>query len=226
MHTESLTFTLRLVETYEDLIRACNVRAEAYGHKIPAFRESMAQPDHVDASPWTSVFLCEDKDTGNAVGTMRIQSTTRGATTLEIEKFVTPPAELQEQGRAEVTRLASVRGADPFVRLGMWKACYLYCIAIQARWILMGVRKPSLLRAYERMGATDIFADRHEVPLGHAGNLPHRVLALDVGTVDQRWREGYPELWHFFFATIHPDISVVPLVHRQPIEKVRLHVVQ
>ncbi|MCE9657201.1 MAG: hypothetical protein K8R60_01485 [Burkholderiales bacterium] len=226
MHSESLTFTLRLVETHEDLMRACSVRAEAYGHKIPAFRESMAHPDHIDASPWTSIFLCEDKDTGNAVGTMRIQATTRGASMLEIEKYVTPPPELLQQGRAEVTRLASVRGSDPFVRLAMWKACYLYCIAIQARLLIMGVRKPALLRAYERMGAKDIFGDRHEVPLGHAGNLPHRVLALDIGTCEQEWREGYPDLWHFFFATLHPDISVVPLVHRQPIEKVRLHVVQ
>jgi len=226
MHSESLTFTLRLIDSYDDLMRACAIRAEAYGYRMPSYRETMARPDHVDASPWTAIFLCEDKDTGKAVGTMRIQSTTRGGTVLEIEKYVTPPPELQQHGRAEVTRLASVRGSDPFVRLALWKAAYLYCIAVQARWMLMGVRKPSLLRAYEQMGARDIFADKHEIPLGYAGNLPHRILALDVGTCDQRWLQDNPKLWHFFFATVHPEISVVPLVHRQPVEKVRLHVVQ
>ena len=119
MHSEPLTFNLRQIDSHDDLLRACAVRAEAYGHKVPSYRETMAHPDHVDASPWTAIFLCEDKVTGKAVGTMRIQSTTRGATVLEIEKYVTPPPELQKQGRAEVTRLAAVRGADPFVRLGL-----------------------------------------------------------------------------------------------------------
>ena len=161
MLSESLSFTLRPVETYEDLLRACSVRSEAYGHKFPAYRDSMARPDAVDASPWTAVFICEDKATGEPVGTMRIQSTTRGQTKLEIEKYVIPPPELELHGRAEITRLASVLGADPFVRLALWKAGYLYCMATQARWLLMGVRKRSLIRAYEQMGAKDIYDDRH-----------------------------------------------------------------
>ena len=226
MPSESLSFTLNPVETYEDLMRACSVRSEAYGHKVPAYRESMARPDAVDASPWTAIFLCEDKATGRAVGTMRIQSTTRGHTKLEIEKYVIPPPELELHGRAEITRLASVIGADPFVRLALWKAGYLYCMATQARWLLMGVRKPSLLRAYEKMGAKDIFDDRHSVPLGHAGNLPHRVLALDIGSCDQNWRENNHPMLNFMVGTVHPDITVVPSVHRYSAEKVRLHVVQ
>ncbi len=226
MPSESLSFSLRPAETHEDLLRACSVRSQAYGHKFPEYRESMARPDDVDASPWTAVFLCEDKTTGDAVGTMRIQSTTRGAAKLDIERYVTPPPELELYGRAEITRLASIVGADPFVRLALWKASYLFCMAVQARWLIMGVRKPSLLRAYEQMGARDIFADRHTVPLGHAGNLPHRVLALDIGSCDQKWRESNHPMLHFMVGTVHPDIAVVPLVHRQPAEKVRLHVVQ
>jgi hypothetical protein len=227
MTSESLSFTLRPVETYEDLLRACKVRAEAYGHKVPAYQDSMARPDAIDASPWTSVFLCEDKTTGDAVGTMRIQSTTRGQTKLEIEKYVLPPPELELHGRAEISRLASVIGADPFVRLALWKAGYLYCMAIQVRWLMMGVRKPSLIRAYEKMGAKDIFDDRHTVPLGHAGNLPHRILALDIGSCDKNWREQNNPMLHFMVGTVHPDIAVVPSVHRYAAaENVRLHVVQ
>ena len=58
--SESLSFFLRPVETYADLLIACAVRAEAYGYKVPAYRESMLKPDAVDLSPWTAVFLCED----------------------------------------------------------------------------------------------------------------------------------------------------------------------
>ena len=225
MTTESLSFTLRPVESYEDLLRACQVRAEAYGHKEPAYRESMVRPDAVDASPWTAVFICEDKITGQAVGTMRVQWTTRGQTKLEIEKYVVPPPELELHGRAEITRLASPVGADPFVRLALWKAGYLYCMATQARWLLIGVRKPSLIRAYEQMGAKDIFDDRHSIPLAYAGNLPHRVLALDIGACDQNWREKNHPLLHFMVGTVHPDIAVIPSVHRYAPEKVRFHVV-
>jgi hypothetical protein len=222
--SESLSFTLRPVETYADLLRACEVRAEAYGHKIPAYRESMARPDAVDASPWTAVFLCEDKATGQAVGTMRVQSTTRGATQLEIEKYVEIPDELQVHGRAEITRLSSILGADPFVRLALWKAAYLYCMGAQARWILIGVRKPALIRAYERMGAKDIFDNRATVPLGYAGNLPHRVMALDLGSCEQNWRRDNHPLLNFMVGTVHPDICLFPSMHRQPAEQIRLHV--
>ncbi len=224
MPSEQLSFTLRPVENYADLLIACSVRAEAYGHKVPAYRDSMAKPDAVDASPSTAIFLCEDKATGQAVGTMRVQSTTRGGTKLEIEKYVVPPPELELHGRAEITRLSSILGADPFVRLALWKAAYLYCMATQARWLMIGVRKPALIRAYERMGARDIFDDKKTVPLGHAGNLPHRVLALDIGSCDQTWRaENHPML-NFMVGTVHPDLCIFPSVHRYPAEQIRLHV--
>lgn len=209
MPRDSLSFTLRPVDTHADLLTACGVRAEAYGYRIPAYRESMAQPDAIDASPWTAVFLCEDKASGKAVGTMRIQSTTRGETALEIEKYVSAPPELLRHGRAEISRFSSVIGADPLVRLALWKAAYLYCMAIQARWLVIGVRKPALLRAYEQMGAKDIHADRRTVLLGHAGNLPHNVLALDIGSCEHDWRASDHPMLTFMVGTVHPDISVV-----------------
>ena len=229
---DSLSFTLRPVETHEDLKRACAVRAEAYGHKVPAFRESMAEPDDVDRSPYTMIFLCEDKADGRAVGTMRVQTTTRGEAPLEIERYIKPPPELELFGRGEITRLSSILGADPFVRLALWKAGYMYCMATQVRWLMMGVRKPSLLRAYEKMGAVDVFDDRRTVPLAYAGNLPHRILALDIGSCEQNWRDKNHPMLHFMVGTVHRDISVFPSVDRSvdrqafPVRQVGLHIVQ
>lgn len=219
-----LSFTLRPVLSHADLLRACSVRAEAYGRKNPAYRELMATPDAVDASPWTAVFLCEDKDSGRAVGTMRVQSTTLGNTQLEIEKYVSPPPTIASQGRAEITRLAAVVGADPLVRVAMWKASYQYCMAIHARWLLMGVRKPSLLRAYELMGARDIFEDCRSVPLGHAGNMAHRVLGLDIGACERNWKAINHPLHDFMFRTLHPDIEFLPSMQRRRDQEVRLQV--
>ena len=226
MFEEQLSFTLRPVETHAELRLACGVRAEAYGRKHFAYRESMAEPDDIDASPWTTVFLCEDKFTGQPVGTMRVQSTTRGEQRLEIEKYVEPPVHMVRHGRAEISRLAAVVGADAFVRVALWKAAYLYSVAIQVRWLIMGVRKPSLMRAYERMGAVDVFDDKHLVPLGHAGFMPHRILALEITSLEQRFLRINPPLFSFIFDTVHRDISVLPSMQRHVTEKIGLHVVE
>jgi hypothetical protein len=223
---ESLSFILRPVESHHDLLLACSIRAQAYGRKNPAYLETMAAPDAVDASPWTAIFLCEDKATGEPVGTMRIQSTTRGNSKLEIEKYIETPLTLLPAGRAEVTRLSATLGADPFVRLALWKAAYLYCMAVQARWLLMGVSKPALIRAYKEMGAKDIYEDGRSIVLGHAGIRPHRVMALDIGACEQRFREEANPLLHFMVGTVHPDIVIFPSMPRDLAKEVRFHVVQ
>jgi hypothetical protein len=106
--TESLTFTLRQAVSDDDVKLACRVRAEAYGRKVASYRDTMLTPDDVDLSPWTTIYLCEDKLTGEPVGTMRIQSTVDGGD-LEIESTYVPigsPA----YGRAEISRLSAVFG--------------------------------------------------------------------------------------------------------------------
>ena len=228
MVEETLSFTLRPVVGHDDLMLACGVRAAAYGRKNPAYRTSMAEPDRIDASPWTAVFLCEDKLSGEPVGTMRVQASTRGHDPVEIERYVQFPEHIRAYGRAEISRLAAVHRADPFVRLALWKAAYLYSVAIQVRWLVLGVRKPGLIRAYERMGAVDVFDDHRQVPLAHGGNLPYRIFGLEITSLEQRFRAINRPLFDFIFGTVHRDISVVPTVpsvERDVPEQVRLHVV-
>jgi len=225
MTSESFSFTLRPVETHEDLLLACQARSAAYGHKEPKYLETMAEPDAIDLSPWTGVFLCEDKATGNPVGSVRIQTTTRGNTQLEIEKYVETPAEYMDFGRAEVSRLSAVHGADPFIRMALWKAAYLFCKATQVGALIVGVRKPALIRAYRQMGFNDIYADHRYVPLGHGGPLPYRIMLADVLAAERFWHDKNPLLLRFMSKTIHPDIAIVPSVHRPPVEQVRLRVV-
>ena len=102
--TESLTFTLRQAESDDDVKLACRVRAEAYGRKVASYRDTMLTPDDVDLSPWTTIYLCEDKLTGEPVGTMRIQSTVDGGD-LEIEKHIRIPSALQPYGRAALSQV-------------------------------------------------------------------------------------------------------------------------
>lgn len=207
--TESLSFTLRQAVSDDDVKSACKVRAEAYGRKVAVYRDTMLAPDDVDSSPWTTIYLCEDKLTGEPVGTMRIQSTADGGA-LEIEKHVRIPLALQPYGRAEISRLSAVAGADPFVRLALWKAGYLHCMATHVRWLVLGVRKPGLLRAYEQMGAEDV---TEPAVLPYAGNLMYRILGLDVLSAESKWQEKNHPLLQFMVAITHPDIQM-PLMHR------------
>lgn len=207
MTDESLSFTLRAAENHEDLRTACAVRAQAYGHHDPEFGRAMVEPDAIDCSPWTTVYLCEDKVSGKAVGTMRAQASSLGSTRLPIDGYIDLPARYAGCARAEVTRLAAVRGADPFVRLALFKAAFLFCVDNGVRLLLIGARKPSLVRAYGQLGARDLHDDGRLVALGYAGDLPHRVLALDVSTVENEWREANHALLDFMTATRHADID-------------------
>ncbi|MEO8921580.1 MAG: hypothetical protein ABI330_01895 [Caldimonas sp.] len=216
MRTESLSFTLRRADSHQDLLRACRVRADAYGYKVPAYRDSMAEPDAIDASPWTTVFLCEDKSTGNCVGTMRVQTRTHGRGELELERYVTLPAHVQRLNCSEVTRLSAPIGVDPFVRLALWKAAYLFSLANNVSWIVMTVRKPALIKAYERMGSKDLFTDNTEgFCLPYVGALPHRIYGLDIDNFYSFWSDSHHPLLAFMTATRHDDIELVdPSVER------------
>jgi hypothetical protein len=228
MRSELLTFKLRRAETHRDLLRACKVRSAAYGHKAPQYREPMSQPDAIDASPWTTVFICEDKVTGEAIGTMRVQTREHDRGELEMERYVDLPEYLKKATCAEVTRLAAPIGVDPFVRLALWKAAYLFSASQGISWIVMTVRKPALIRAYERMGSKDVFPDTVDgFVLPYVGSLPHRIYALDIDNFYAFWSDSKHPLLEFMTATNHEDIMAVPAsMHRLPVQGVGLRVVK
>jgi hypothetical protein len=206
MSTESFGFTVRPVVTHDDLLRACQVRAIAYGNKIPEYRESMLVPDSVDRLPATGVYLCEDKTTGQAIGTMRVQVTGPGFDCLAIERYVPTPEGFGSTNRAEITRLAAVPGSDSFVRLALWKTGYVHCRNHGVRLLMIAVRKLALIKAYERMGAKDIC---DPIPLPYAGNLPHRIMAVDIRAAEVFWRDSNHPMLQFMAETHHPDIRAL-----------------
>ena len=209
MSIDSLSFTLRLVDTHEDMAKVCEVRAMGYGHHAPALREHMALPDAIDLSPWTAVFLCEDKATGAPIGTMRVQDNTRGGVQVEIEKYLLLPDWLAAGGaRCEMSRLVIAAGADPLVKAALWKAGYLRCLALNVRWLIIGARKPGLMRQYQYLGARDMYDDERLVPLGHGWNLPHRILVMDIPGAATDWYDKRHRLLRFMVETDHPDIGI------------------
>ncbi|MEO8081864.1 MAG: hypothetical protein ABI641_15120 [Caldimonas sp.] len=223
MSVDSLSFTVRPVDTREDIARVCELRATCYGRHLPALREQMAQPDPFDRSPGASVFLCEDKLSGAPVGTMRVVDNTRGAK-LEIEDFFEVPAWLAGGMRCEMTRLVVAPGADPLVKAALWKAGYLRCMQARVQWLIIGARKPGLIKQYQYLGAKDLYADQRLVPLGHGLRLPHRVFVMNILSAASDWYDGRHRLLRFMVETEHPDISLSS-VHRPAASAPRLSLV-
>lgn len=204
-----LGFTLQLVSSSEDLIDACSVRAQAYGHHLPEMGRRLTQPDELDYAPGTSVFLCRAKADGRPTGTMRIQSNACGP--LLMESSLSLPPWLNSASRAEITRLAVRVGADPLTRLSLWKASFQFCMANQLNWMVVGARNEALIRNYQRLGFVDVFRPDEMMPLAHTGGLAHRILALDTTSLQRSWGERRHPLYQFFFETLHADLEASTL---------------
>ena len=209
MTTASLSFSIRPAINGMDLRRACEVRAEGYGHHMPSWRQSLIEPDALDREEGTLILLCEDKRTGQAIGTARIQTSRQGP--LLIEESIPLPESISRLGRAEITRLATVPGADPILKFAICKASFLYCLSAQARFAIIGARNEALVRQYRRIGFIEMFADQPMVPLAHAGGMPHRMMTFDTMLGPREWQQNPNQhgLFDFCFETFHPDIELV-----------------
>jgi hypothetical protein len=200
-----LGFVLELVSSTQDLLDACSVRAQAYGHHLPDMGRKLSEPDELDFAPGISVFVCRDKAEGRVMGTMRIQSNAFGPLMME-DSFSLPPW-LDGATRAEITRLAVRVGADPLIRLSLWKASYLFCMANRLEWMVVGARNEALIRNYRRLGFVDVFGPDQLMPLAHTGGLAHRIMAFENTSAERRWSEMRHPLYQFVFETVHTDLD-------------------
>jgi hypothetical protein len=199
--------TVTIARSADDLRDACDVRAQAYGRHVPHLGEALAEPDELDRRAGVAVLLARDASDGHAVGTLRVQCATPGSPLL-IERSLILPARFTGQRRAEVTRLAVRPGADPRVRLLLMKGLYLYSVANQIRWLVIGARSDSLIRLYRGLGFDDVLDPDDRVPLAHAGGLPHRILAFDVLAAERLWGAIGHGLYAFMGETYHPEIRL------------------
>ncbi len=215
MCTSLLDFSVRIATSERDLHEASAVRALAYGHHVPAMGPLLAEPDAIDRQPGTVVLICRDKASGTVIGTARIQR--NHPQPLQIERCIRWPEVLADVSRAEITRLAIQPGADALVRPMLVKACYLYAVASQIRWLVIGARSPALIRIYRKLGFADLLGAGQQVPLTYAGGLPHSVLGFNVVAAERVWFAAQHGLYSFMVETWHPDLQLVadPLADRQ-----------
>lgn len=59
---ENLPFTVRIINSPDDLQKAADLRRQAYARHIPEFAEQLVAPEAADTGPDTYVLLVESKD--------------------------------------------------------------------------------------------------------------------------------------------------------------------
>ncbi len=203
---ERLPFTVRLVQTDADMRKAVRVRHTAYARHLPAFAQTLTLPEASDYEDGTVVLLAESKLDGSPLGSTRIRNNFQQS--LSVEESIVLPSWLQSRRLAEVTRLSVGEGRiGQVVKAALLKACVAYCEQNGIEWALATGRAP-IDRQYERLMFVDVFADKAPVPLKHVGNIPHRVMAFEIDTIDARWTQAKHPMLDFFCRTDHPDIDI------------------
>lgn len=215
--TERLPFTVRLVQNGIDLRKAVQIRHAAYQRHVPVFAQSLTMPEPHDAEDGVVVLLAESKVDGAPLGTMRIH--TNCFKPLSLEQSITLPPWLSARSLAEATRLGVTEDRiGRLVKSVLFKAFFLYCQRNSIEWMVVCGRNP-LDRMYERLLFDEVHPGMGFVPLAHAGNLPHRIMQLEVAAVEPRWGAAKHPLYGFFFHTAHPDIDVKPTsIAARPVE--------
>lgn len=208
-NTEALPFTIKVVHTPSSLAKAIYIREHAYGRHVPELARSLATPEVYDHQPGTVILLAESKLDGEPIGTMRIQ--TNLYQPLNVESSIHLPVWLEDRALAEATRLGVARGrVGSLAKAALFKAFYQYCVHAEIDWMVITARSP-LDRQYESLLFQDVLENGDFVPMRHIGDIPHRVMALDVGAAHARWTAAKHPLLGFMTETVHPDIQVTSL---------------
>lgn len=203
---ERLPFTVRVVRSEADLAKAIRIRHSAYARHLPELAARLLTPEALDTAPGVVVLLAESKLDGSAIGTVRIQ--TNDFQPLAVEQSIDLPAWTRHQRMAEVTRLAIAEGrVGRLVKLVLIKACFEFCEREGIDLAIAAGRAP-IDRQYTQLLFEDLFPETGFIPLQHAGNLPHRVMAFDIASGERRWTEAGHPLLKFFRHTRHPDIDL------------------
>jgi len=208
---ERLPFTVSVARSNEQLDKAVTMRHSAYARHVPDLAKRLTAPEPCDYDEGSVVLLAESKLDGSPLGTMRIQ--TNRYCPLAIEQSVELPEWLRDCSLAEATRLGIAEGRiGRVVKTMLFKAYFEYCREAEIDWMVIGARSP-LNRQYEALLFQDVFPGRGFIPLRHAGNIPHRILAFEMETAEARWTAARHPLYQLFCDVRHPDIDVRDAVH-------------
>jgi len=206
IRVEHLPFTVKVVHNDHELDQAVSVRHAAYARHVPLMAEKLVVPEPTDYEDGSVVLLAQSKLDGSPMGTMRIA--TNRHKKLSIQQSVELPLWMEDAALAEATRLGVADGrTGRVVKTVLFKAFFNYCQVNHIDWMVIAARSP-LDRQYDQLLFADLYPELGYIPMRHGGNIPHRVLAFDVASAQERWAAARHPLFDFIFRTRHPDIDV------------------
>jgi hypothetical protein len=217
---EVLPFTVRIVQSEIDLEKAIHVRHRAYARHLPHLAETLREPESIDRAQGVSILLAESKLDGTPIGSARLQS--NQFQSLAVEQSIELPQWLDAKSIIEVTRLSVADGKPGrLVKAILMKAMYQFWINHSIDYAIATGRAP-IDRQYDQLMFSDLYPGQGFIPLQHVANVPHRVMALCIETLEQRWEDAHHPLHKLFFHTTHPDVDVhdsrtqpaQPILHR------------
>ncbi len=136
---------------------------------------------------------------------MRIHVNRHGP--LPLEKSVQLPEQLQKLVLAEAVRFGIVDGVvGQQARNALFKAFYRICWVLKVDKMVVCARFP-VHKRYLGLLFEDVFSSGEYIHLKHFGNIPHRLLMLQVDQAEPIWRKNNHPLYQYVIQTDHPDIN-------------------
>lgn len=202
----NLPFTVRLVRTEEHLLKAVQVRAQAFLRHAPQFGAQLLKPEEADRTRGNVVLLAESKSTGEPEGSIRIETNLNFRT--ELEAVVRLPDFLRDKTIAQVGRLGVKAGPDgTLVKRALFKALYRFCLATQIDYMLVAARTP-VDREFMKLGFREVFERPTVLSFPSQGKKHLRLFVFDVPAGERTWREAKHPLYKFMIEDFHPDIEI------------------
>lgn len=199
-----LPFRVRIVRTENHLHQAISIRAKSYEKHHPEVAELLQFAEIEDRGQ--VVLLAERKASGEAIGTMRIETNTQN--TSPIEHFLPENSEFTARTIAFITRLAVSNCADSgLIKLTLYKSLLRYCLACQIDWMIVTARPP-FDKEYNRLGFHYVYDHEYLTPIPWSGNIPMKIMALETLRCEPGWREENHPIYPFMFLDYTPDVEI------------------
>lgn len=206
LKTSDLPFKIRIARTEAHLLKAVQVRAQAFLRHAPSFGAQLLEPESADRASGNIVLLAESKTTGAAEGSVRLETNFSYRT--EFEKILDLPNFIKGKAVAQASRLGVRPGTgSTLVKMALIKASYRYCLATQIDYILIAARSP-VDKFFISLGFEEIFEYPTILNFPGQGEKPLRLFAIHVASGERKWREIRHPLYSFMITEHHPDIEI------------------
>lgn len=205
--TQSLPFTVRLASSQGDIEKVCLQRAQAYARHQPDLvsRLTLSRPEPEDLRDDVVILMAESKESGEVVGTLRLQTNLNRP--LRFETELPLPERFRGKHLLEAGRMTVRNGPEGRMVLpALVKAAFEISYRTGIDFSLLIGRAP-IDRIYHAMQFQDVF-DGEKVVTSAQPGVPVTLFYMDITQADARWIAAACPLYAFMAQTLHPDIDI------------------